>query len=124
MRRYPRHRALAQQKQITRHRTHLNQIIGPGLGWDDGLDLRSCKPLSQTVRVVDLVDDQPFGRASHFQQRDCHPDVGDVGKCQGEGDRSAAIIGQTMDFACSSAMRRANRLRRRPPFEPWAERCA
>jgi hypothetical protein len=54
----------------------------------------------------------------------CHLYICDVSGRQNDSDRSAAIIGQTVDFACSSATRRADRLRPRPPFEPCAERCA
>ena len=47
---------------------------------------------------------------------------------QRKGDRSAAIIGQSMDFTRSSAARTANRTANRfrelPLFEPAAERCA
>jgi hypothetical protein len=43
---------------------------------------------------------------------------------QRKGDRSAAIIGQSMDFTRSSAARTANRFRELPLFEPAAERCA
>lgn len=57
--------------------------------------------------------------AVHFVARDTeagdgllvgHRDVGDIAWRQRKGDRSAAIIGQTMDFARSSTARRANRL--------------
>jgi hypothetical protein len=39
-----------------------------------------------------------FRRRDGIQQRHGHADVGNVAGRQREGDRPAAIIGQTMDF--------------------------
>ena len=79
---------------------------------------------AETVGIIGLVGDEAPWPADTVQKRYSHGDVGDVAGRQGEGDRPAVIIGQSMDFARSSAARRANRLRPRPPFEPCAERCA
>jgi hypothetical protein len=53
-----------------------------------------------------------------------HDDVGDVSGRQRESDRSAAIVGQSMNLARSSAPRAADRFFKLPLFEPLAERCA
>src|SRR5271155_5621200 len=63
-------------------------------------------------------------RRNGTQQRHGHADVGDIAGRQREGDRSAAIIGQTMDFRGATAARAPDRLRPLPPFAPAAERCA
>jgi hypothetical protein len=43
---------------------------------------------------------------------------------QRKGDRSAAIIGQSMDLACSSTTRTADRFFKFRLFAPLVERCA
>jgi len=43
---------------------------------------------------------------------------------QRESGRSAAIVGQSMNLARSSAPRAADRFFKLPLFEPLAERCA
>ena len=91
---------------------------------DDGFDLSSLAPSAQTVGIIGLVCKQSFGLGHCAHERDSHGDVGDVAGRQGEGDRSAAIIGQSMDFTRSSAVRAPNRFRLLPLFEPAAERCA
>ncbi len=58
------------------------------------------------------------------EQSSGHGDVGDVSRGQRKRDRAAAIIGQSRDFARSSAARTANRFRELPLFEAAAERCA
>jgi hypothetical protein len=92
--------------------------------WNDSLDLSPLQPIAQTVGIIGFVGQQPFGLGHHADQWNGHGDVGDVAWRQREGDRSAAIIGQSMDFARSSTTRAANRFRERPLFEPAAERCA
>ena len=93
----------------------------------DGITALIFRRLSQfpkTVGIIGLIGKQAFGLVHGGQERNGHVDVGDVAGCQGEGDRSATIIGQSMDFARSSAARAPNRFRELPLFEPAAERCA
>jgi hypothetical protein len=59
--------------------------------------------LPQAIGIIGLIGQQTFDRTSHLKKRDRHFDIGDVARGQGEGDRSAAIIGQTLYFARSSA---------------------
>ncbi len=73
--------------------------------------------------VPSRIGKQTFGLVHGAQERNGHGYVGDVAGRQGEGDRSATIIGQSMDFARSFA-RAPNRFRVLPLFEPAAERCA
>ena len=93
-------------------------------GWDNSFDLSSLEPVTKTVGIIGLVSKQAFGLVHGGQERNGHGDVGDIARRQGEGDRSATIIGQSMDFARSSAARAPNRFRVLPLFEPAAERCA
>jgi hypothetical protein len=64
----------------------------------------------------------PLWSGGGSKQGNGHRDVGDVSRR--EGNRSAAIIRQSMDFARSSVARTANRFRELPLFELAAERCA
>ena len=93
-------------------------------GWNDGFDAAVSKPVAQAIRVIGLVCDQMFRRRDGAQQRHGHADIGDIAGRQREGDRSAAIIGQTMDFRGAPSARATDRLRPLPPFAPAAERCA
>src|SRR5271155_1565064 len=93
-------------------------------GWNDSLDATEFKPVAQAVCIISLICDQVFRRRNGTQQRHGHADVGDVAGRQREGDRSATIIGQTMDFRGATPARAPDRLRPLPPFAPAAERCA
>ena len=95
-----------------------------GCGWDGRLDLLPFEPVAQTVSIIGLIGEQSLGLPHGAEKRNSHGDIGDISRRQGEGDRSATIIGQSMDFARSSAARAANRFRVLPLFEPAAERCA
>jgi hypothetical protein len=95
-----------------------------GCGRNDGFDLFSGEPFAQTVGVVSFVRQEPLWSGGGAEQRDGHGDVGDVSRRQREADRPATIIGQSMDFACSSATRATDRFGEFPLFEPAAERCA
>jgi hypothetical protein len=48
--------------------------------------------------VPSRIGKQTFGLVHGAQERNGHGYVGDVAGRQGEGDRSATIIGQSMDF--------------------------
>ena len=76
------------------------------------------------LSVVGFVSDQSSGRCDSVDQMLSDFYVCDIARRQGEGDRSAAIIGQRMDFAGPAAARRPDRLRFLPLFPPLAERCA
>lgn len=91
---------------------------------DDGPDAPVGEPTAQAVGVVGFVADQATCWCGDAQQRDRHGDVGDIVGRQCEGDRSAAIIGQAVDFAGPAAARATNRFLPLPLFEPAAKRCA
>jgi hypothetical protein len=77
-------------------------------------DLSSLEPVTKTVGIIGLVSKQASGLIHGGQERNGHGDVGDIARRQGEGDRSATIIGQSMDYARSSAARTPNRFRELP----------
>ena len=88
-------------------------------GWrlmENSFDLSSLEPVTKTVGIIGLVSKQASGLVHGGQERNGHGDVGDIARRQGEGDRSATIIGQSMDFASSSAARAPQSLPRTPPF--------
>src|SRR6202040_2501750 len=91
---------------------------------DDCFDLPLFEPFAQAVGVVSFVCEQPLWSGDGSKQWSGHGDVGDVSRGQSKRDRPAAIIGQSMDFARSSAARTANRFREIPLFEPAAGRSA
>ena len=82
------------------------------------------EPAAQTVGVVGLVRQQSLRLSDGGEKRNSHDHVGDVSGRQRESDRSAAIIGQSMNLARPSAPRAADRFFKLPLFEPLAERCA
>ena len=92
--------------------------------WNDSLDATDFEPIAQTICIISFIGNQAVGPSDGGQQRHGHADVGNVAWRQREGDRSAAIIGQTMDLRGAASARAPNRLRPFPPFAPAAERCA
>lgn len=91
---------------------------------NDGLDVSRRQPVAQAIGIISLIGKQASWRGHDFEQRDGDADIGDVTRCQGDGDRSAAIVGQAVDFARQAASRAPDRFFVLPLFEPAAERCA
>lgn len=91
---------------------------------DDGFNLSCREPFAQAVGVISLIGEQAPWWRHRTEQRDGDADDGDVARRQGDGDRSAAIVGQAMDFARPPAARAPDRFFKLPLFEPAAERCA
>jgi hypothetical protein len=79
--------------------------------------------LAQVVGVVSFVCRPPLWSGDSSKPWRGDGDIGDVSRGQRKRDWSPAIIGQSMDFARSSAARTAHRFRELP-LEPAAERCA
>lgn len=95
----------------------------PG-GWDDGFGFCRLQAGAQAVGVVALVGQQAGGRRHLVQQRRSRRDIGAVTGAEDESHRPAATICQGMDFGGRTATRAPDGLNLRPPFPPWAERCA
>ena len=91
--------------------------------WNDSLDATDFEPVAEAICIISLIGN-PVGPSDNGQQRHGHADVGNVAWRQRKGDRSAAIIGQTMDLRGAAAARAPDRLRPFAPFAPAAERCA
>ena len=97
----------------------------PGGGGGNGCsDLPLLEPSAQAVGVVGLVRQHALWFCDGAEKRNGHDDVGDISGGQRESDRSAAIVGQSMNFARPSAPRAADRFFKLPLFEPLAERWA
>ena len=75
------------------------------------LDAPFSEPVSEPVGIIGLVSEEPFRAGTGAQQRNGPSDVSNVAGGQGKGDRSALIIGQSMDLARSSAARAPDRFR-------------
>ena len=84
--------------------------------WNDSLDATDFEPVAQAICIISLIGNQAVGSSDGGQQRHGHADVGNVAWRQREGDRSAAIIGQTMDLRGAASARAPNRLRPFPPL--------
>jgi len=82
------------------------------------------QPVAQAVGIIGFVCEQTLWRSDRTEQRDCYRDVSDITRRQGDGDRSAAIVGQAVDLARPAASRAADRFFILPLFEPAAERWA
>lgn len=99
------------------------RVAGCGRG-DHCFDTTLLEPAAQAVGVIGLVRDQPAQWSTAFEQEDGHGNIGDVARCQREGDRLALIIGQAVDFRSPTASRAVDGFLPLPLFEPAAERCA
>ena len=94
------------------------------IGRDDGGYAALCQPIPQAIGVIGSVGQQTAGQWDCRQKIACGEQVVAVTRCDQEGDRAAAILGQRMDFGGAAAARAADRLLEVPPFAPAAERWA
>ena len=84
----------------------------------------SLRRLAERVAVIRLVTEQ-LGDA--VKQTDtCRPDcaVGGVARREDQDPRATQLIDKAVNLAVAPALGDANRLFRRPPFPPPAQRCA
>src|SRR6478736_2122494 len=89
-----------------------------------GFDAVLAQRLAERVAVISLVTEQ-LGDA--VEQTDtCRPDcaVGSVARREDQDPRAAQLIDKAVNLAVAPALSDANRLFRRPPFPPPAQRCA
>lgn len=94
------------------------------VGWDNGLAATLGEPIPEFAGVVGAVGDQFSGRGNTLQESACANEIMGVAWRNREGDRSALLIGQRVNFSRPSAARASDRLDEVPPFAPAAERCA
>ena len=96
-------------------------------GWivrDDRSGSAFGQELAQPVAVVGCIGRAQPPRRQRRQECDGGPHVAKLARRYFEGDGASGAIDDGVDFCRAPASRPANRLRRRPPFPPAAERCA
>ena len=86
--------------------------------------MSGLEPLSEVIGVITLVGDKALHRLDRCQQLRRDGDVADIARRQHQHRRPAQKVYYGMDFRCLPTARGTNGLRLRPPFPPWAERCA
>ena len=87
---------------------------GPALG----------EELSQAVAVVGGIAGTKAAGGQRSEKRLSDAYVAELAWRHLERDKSAFAINNGVDFGRATATRATNRLRRRPPFPPPADRCA
>lgn len=68
-------------------------------GENDHFGALSFQALPEMVSVIGLIGQQATRRRRILEQGSGNADVGDVAKCQDEGERLALSVGQSMDLA-------------------------
>ena len=97
-------------------------VLSGRIGRDDGFGSSFDKPVAQAGGIVGAVREQfPAGPADS-EQRPGAGKVMSVAGRQDEGDGTAVIIAQRVDFGGPPAARGANGMMMSPPFAPAAER--
>jgi len=100
------------------------RVLARGIGRDDGLCSALCEPVTQARCIIGTVGQQLVAGTADGQQCPGAGKVMGVAGRQGEGDGSAVIIAQRVDFGRATTARGANGMMTSPPFAPAAERCA
>lgn len=77
-----------------------------------------------SIGVTPLVSQQVARALDHVEQGRCCGNVSDIVSAQFKGEGTACGVGKRVDFGGLAAARRTTLLTPRPPFPPWAERCA
>jgi len=68
-------------------------MLSSWIGWDDGFASALSEPVSQLSGVVGPVGEQLGRRRDAFQHGGCADQIVDIARRQGEGDRTATLIG-------------------------------
>ncbi len=98
-------------------------IEGVWIVRDDRAGSAFGQELAQPVAVVGCVVRAQPSRRQRRQKCDGGPHIAKLARGYFEGDGASGTIDDGADFCRAPASRPANRLRRRPPFPPAAERC-
>lgn len=91
---------------------------------DDGDLALVAQVFADCVGVVALVGDQIARSCCAVEQQAGSLHVRYMARGQVEGVGPPERVGEGVDLGCLTAAREADRLIFRPPFPPWAERCA
>ena len=94
------------------------------IGRDDSLDLALGEFDAQTVGIIGPVSQQTARMWNHSDQTAGADQIVGVARGDQQGQRSADLVGQRMDFARLPATRTADGVGEGPPFAPAAERWA
>lgn len=94
------------------------------VGWDHSLDAALGQPIPKAIGVIGAVGQELSWWRDSRQKIASGRQVVTIAGCDQEGDGSAAIFSQRVDFGGAAATRAADRLFEVPPFAPAAERWA
>ena len=96
-------------------------------GWvvrDDGARAALDQKQAQASAVIgSIAGTEPTGRERPEESKS-RSGIAQLSLSYFEGERSALVVNDRVDFGRAPAARDADRLRRSPPFPPAAERCA
>jgi hypothetical protein len=93
------------------------------VGNNDGCSA-SGNGLTKGARIVTLIAKEDFAQRRCREQVGRGRDVRDVACAEPKDAQPPYTIADRVDLSGAAAARAADRLRRRPPFPPAAERCA
>jgi hypothetical protein len=91
---------------------------------DHGLDTACGQFVAQAPGIVSSIGQQTAWIADHADQTACADQVVGVARGNQEGERTADVVGQRVDFGGLPAARAADCIVEGPPFAPAAERWA
>jgi len=91
---------------------------------DDGDLSLMAQVFADCVGVVAFFGDQVARACCAVEQQARSLHVRYMARRQFEGVGPPERVGEGVDLGCLAAAREADRLIFRPPFPPWAERCA
>jgi hypothetical protein len=80
--------------------------------------------VADRVAVIGLVGEHDGARRKIIKQDIGCTTIGDLTTRQQEAERSAFAVGERVELAVAAAPADPDRLGKRPPFPPPAERCA
>lgn len=94
------------------------------IGRNDGLDPALGEFGAQAFSIISSVGQKTAWMSDHADQAACANQIVGVARRDQEGQGTADIVCQRMDFGRLPATRAANGVVEGPPFAPAAERCA
>ena len=91
---------------------------------DHGLNAPCSQLIAQASGVIGSIGQETARTADHVDQIACTHQIMGVTRGNQEGQRTANIVGQRVDFSGLPAARAADCIVEGPPFAPAAERWA
>jgi hypothetical protein len=99
-------------------------MLAGWIGRDDGLAVSFGKLAATLAGLVGAVGDELAGRGDTWQACARADEILGVARRDGEGERTASLVGRRVNVGRPSAARAADRVNEVPPFAPVAEWCA